>query len=87
MVIRSASVTQQENNKKFWGILLMFLRFFKITFLLKNCVFPFKAVFSADVSAEPDTGADGQWRNTSPFHIQLSTATGSESLGFESLLK
>lgn len=60
----------------------------KFNYLLteKLCL-PFKAVFSADVSAEPDTGADEQWRNTSPFHMQLSTATGRENLGFESCLK
>lgn len=86
MIIRSTSVTQEENNKKkFWGIWLFKKKL--ITFLLKNCVFPFKAVFSADVSAEPDTGADEQWRNTSQFHMQLSTATGRENLGFESCLK
>lgn len=38
--------------------------FFKITFLLKNCL-SLQAVFSADISVEPDTEADKQWRNTS----------------------
>lgn len=66
----------------------VFVFFFKLPSYWKTVSFSaFKAVFGADISAEPDTGADKQWRNTSQFHMQLSTATSRENLRFESCLK